>query len=339
MDIKSRSDNKRSYLQVSLKYVQQNNYNMKNFTLLFLIIFLFGQKGISQNDDYAPMLGKNSAGWYQYVDMKEISGITTLKTYMDGDTTVNNTTYIRLMSDWYIKDDDASTTTLIGYYREDVEARKVYALNSPSDANQERLVYDFSISPDDTLRLGANTVLVLDSITQDFIVCGEEMSSDFRVFHLTNLNSEEHVIWIEGIGSIAGLQANFYGMDCEKMDEGLVCKMTDDEIVYHYNNFEGFEDCPFDVASSSQKSPEPLSLRLYPNPVHNTLRVTGEPSELGNARYRIYNLTGQEMRRGYLDYSSETSIDVSSFRSGAYIMEIYNQEKHLLANKKFIISN
>src|SRR5699024_8509345 len=128
--------------------------------------------------------------------------------------------------------------------------------------------YDFSKSPGDTIQLSVNVSLVLDSISHNFDICGRTIETDLRVFHLTTLSSDEPVIWIEGIGSIAGLQANHYGMECDKMDEGLICKMTDDEIVYHYSGFEGYEDCPFDVASSSQKSPEPLSLRLFRSEEH-----------------------------------------------------------------------
>jgi len=312
---------------------------MKKFTLFFFILFIIQQNGFSQNDDYVPMFGEKSAGWFQYVDFSEVSGITTLKSYTDGDTVVNNQTYIGLTADWYIMDEDSSYTSRIGFYREDVEARKVYSLNRSTDPNPEKLVYDFSISPGDTVQVSVNVSLLMDSINHTITICDETIETDLRVFHLTNLATEKPVIWVEGIGSIAGLHANHYSIDCDKMDEGLVCKMTDDEIIYHYNGFEGFEDCPFDIASSSQKLPEPLELKLYPNPVHNSLRISGDANNIGNARYRIYNVTGQEMKRGYLDYSSETTIDVSTFRSGAYIIEIYNQEKHLLTNKKFIISN
>src|SRR5690625_6497687 len=101
----------------------------------------------------------------------------------------------------------------------------------------------------------------LDSINHTITICDETIETDLRVFHLTNLATEKPVIWVEGIGSIAGLHANHYSIDCDKMDEGLVCKMTDDEIIYHYNGFEEFDDCQFDIASSSQKIPEPLELK------------------------------------------------------------------------------
>src|SRR5699024_9558601 len=107
------------------------------------------------------------------------------------------TTYIRLMSDWYILDDDSSYTTVIGFYREDIEARKVYSLNSHTDPNPEKLVYDFSKSPGDTIQLSVNVSLVLDSISHNFDICGQTIETDLRVFHLTNLSSDEPVIWIE----------------------------------------------------------------------------------------------------------------------------------------------
>src|SRR5690625_7548605 len=64
----------------------------------------------------------------------------------------------------------------------------------------------------------------LDSINHTITICDETIETDLRVFHLTNLATEKPVIWVEGIGSIAGLHANHYSIDCDKMDEGLVCK-------------------------------------------------------------------------------------------------------------------
>lgn len=311
---------------------------MNRFFLLLLTFIISAGYGYAQDGDYIPLLGKHKAGWYQYVDLPEVSGVTTFTVYTEGDTTVNGKTYLRFMNDWYIADDDSSYTQRLGYYREDVSERKVYSLNSSTSTEVEKVVYDFSKDEGDTIHVGVNGRLLVEEISNELNICGESIELGARVFYLTNLNSDEEVIWIEGIGSIAGFNANDYSINCNNPMEVLICKMSDDEILYHYSGVEGYNDCPFEVGSSSQKTPEALSLKLYPNPVHSTLRISGNPAEIGNASYRIFNLTGQEMKRGVLDYSSEAQIDVSALRSGAYIMEIYNKEKNMMSNKKFIIA-
>src|SRR5690606_10001768 len=112
----------------------------------------------------------------------------------------------------------------------------------------------------------------------------------------------------------------------------------DDKIVYHFNKIEGFEECPFEVGTSNQQKPQEMTLRLYPNPAHSVLRISGDPSELGKARYRIFNLTGKMIKTGFLDYSNETSIDITNLQGGAYIVEISNANKNLRTNKKFVVA-
>lgn len=313
---------------------------MNRFTLLFLLFSAMSFTLSAQDSTYVPMFGNEITGWYQYVDLGEAGGETTLKIYTAGDTTVNGVTYKRLMNDWFYAAEDTTYTQLIGHFREDTEERKVYSLNSSTSLNPETVYYDFSKGAGDTLRLGSegNTVLVVDSITSTVVICGDTIDTGSRVFHLTNVAEEAPVTWIEGVGAITGLQAYFYNFDCGSLDEALVCKLTDNQIVYHFAQIEGFEECQFDPETSNQQKPEELSLKIYPNPVYSELRISGDPTELGNARYRIFSLTGKVLKTGYLDYNRETRLDVSGLNSGAYIMEIYNAEKNMLANKKFVVA-
>lgn len=315
---------------------------MNKFTLQFFLFLAVGFTLHAQDSSYTPMFGDQSSGWYQYADLNEAGGKTTLKMYADGDTTVGGQTYVRLVNDWYYASEDTTYTQLIGFFREDVTERKVYSLNSSTAIETETVYYDFSKDVGDTLRLGSegSTVLVVDSINNTVHICGDTIEVESRVFHLTNVDDEQApaVVWIEGVGSIAGLQAYYYGVDCESLDEALICKVSDNNILYHFNQIEGFEECDFDIQTSNQQKPEELTLRVFPNPVQSDLRISGDPSELGNARYRIFNLTGKLMMTGYLDYNRETALDVSALNGGAYFIEIFNADKNLLTNKKFIVT-
>lgn len=312
---------------------------MNKFT--FLLFLAFGFTLHAQEAEYTPMFGEQYTGWYQYADLSEAGGKTTLKMYVDGDTTVAGQTYYKLVNDWYYASEDSTYTQMIGFFREDVTERKVYSLNSPTAIENETIYYDFSKDVGDTLRLGSDggTILVVDSITNSVNLCDGTIEVNSRVFYLSNVNDEEAaIIWVEGVGSIAGLQAYYYGVDCDSLDEAMICKVTDNEIIYHFGGIEGFEECAFEVETSNQQLPEELSLRIYPNPVQTDLRISGDPSELGNARYRIFSMTGKMLKTGYLDYNRETSLDVSTLQSGAYFIEIYNASKNLLTNKKFVVA-
>ncbi|HLT93538.1 MAG TPA: T9SS type A sorting domain-containing protein [Membranihabitans sp.] len=313
---------------------------MNKFTLQIFLLLVIGFS-LQAQEDYVPMFGEENAGWYQYADLSEAGGKTTLKIYTAGDTTVGGQTYVKLMNDWYYASEDTTYTQLIGFFREVASERKVYSLNSPTAIEPETVYYDFSKDVGDTIRLGSdgNTLLVVDSINNTVVVCDEIIEVESRVFHLSNVDDEDaSIVWIEGVGSIAGLQAYYYGVDCGSLDEALICKMSDDNILYHFNGIEGFEECDFEVETSNQQLPEELSLKIFPNPVQAELRVAGDPSELGHARYRIFNLTGKLMKTGTLDYNRETTLDVSSLQAGAYFIEIYNADKNLLTNKKFIVA-
>jgi len=311
---------------------------MNKVTLLIILFSALGATLTAQDGAYVPMFGTKSSGWYQFIDLGEAGGKTTLKIYSDGDTTINGQTYIRLMNDWFYASEDTTYTQIIGFFREDTAKRKVYGLNSPSSIDPENVYYDFSKKAGDTLKIGVNTTLLLDSINTTAIVCGDTVATESRVFHFTNLNEDIPVTWIEGVGAISGLQGNYYDFNCQTLDEGLICKMTDDDIVYHFNKIDGFEECPFEVGSSNQLKPQEMTLQLYPNPAHSILRISGDPGELGNARYRIFSLTGKMMKTGFLDYSRETTLDISNLQGGAYIVEIFNASKNLLTNKKFVVA-
>ncbi len=63
-------------------------------------------------------------------------------------------------------------------------------------------------------------------------------------------------------------------------------------------------------------------LSVYPNPVKDNLSVT--LSEVRNARYEIFSLTGNKIMEGLL-HNNQNAIDVSAIADGMYIIKIDNQ--------------
>src|SRR5680860_708316 len=161
---------------------------MNKVTLLFILLSAMTMNLTAQDSTsaYVPMFGQKASGWYQYFDLGEAGGKTTLKIYSYGDTTANDQTYIRLMNDWYYASDDTTYTSMIGFFREDTTERKVYSLNSSSSIDPENVYYDFSKEAGDTLDIGVNTCLLYTSDAADDLLCGDTLKSDNRVFHFIN---------------------------------------------------------------------------------------------------------------------------------------------------------
>ncbi|WP_236975979.1 T9SS type A sorting domain-containing protein [Membranihabitans maritimus] len=306
----------------------------KIFLLLSTLFFISNATA----QEYTPFFGESSTGWYQYLDAADLDGKMTLTFYTDGDSIVDGITYHKVYYD-LAGETDSIEYQLDGLYREDIEEQKVYALNAETALEREKLVYDFSKSAGDTIRLGVNIELLLDSVSNTLHFCGQSMELESQVYYLKNSAIEDStVIWIEGVGSLTSPFLQYSGVNCDSITEALLCKMTDEEIVYHFNEVEGFEDCPFEVSSSNESRPEPLELKLFPNPATSRIYISGDPNELGKSTFKVYSLTGQEIKRGVLDYSQQTEIDVTNLNSGAYMIEIFNKEKNLLSIKKFIIA-
>ena len=83
------------------------------------------------------------------------------------------------------------------------------------------------------------------------------------------------------------------------------------------------------IGNEIGNEPNLFEFSMYPNPVENMLKV----SLLDNrkASFRIYTLTGQKVKSGNLN---QNEINVSSLKSGVYILEINDGQKTI--TKKFV---
>jgi hypothetical protein len=74
------------------------------------------------------------------------------------------------------------------------------------------------------------------------------------------------------------------------------------------------------------------NLTLYPNPAGDDITI--EYTVKGTAVYKIYDLTGRELRSGMLAETNRTTIDISSFKSGLYMLTVKDSSNMLC--RKFI---
>lgn len=150
---------------------------------------------------YKPMLN-NHLEW-QLTSCN--SGCITDVYYIDGDTTFNNYNYKVLNGYHYI-----SKTF---WLREDEQERKIYMSFEYNFERKEVVLYDFSLDIGDTTAL-SNPIspflmnpgnFIVDSV--NYILLQDNQL--YKVLYLSSLSlqSSEHPIWIEGIGSLSLINA------------------------------------------------------------------------------------------------------------------------------------
>ena len=66
-------------------------------------------------------------------------------------------------------------------------------------------------------------------------------------------------------------------------------------------------------------------MRIYPNPVKNTLTVETLQSA-GNSTLSVFNVSGQELLRQKV-VSPKTQLDLSGFAKGVYTIRLLNSDK------------
>ena len=95
----------------------------------------------------------------------------------------------------------------------------------------------------------------------------------------------------------------------------------------YYGDFTGIES-----------QTEAVDFRIFPNPAHNTLHISWQAESNGPATVTIYNQLGQAMgneiplKATALD--NEFTIDVSSFKSGIYFLQMMVDGK--MVTKRFV---
>lgn len=66
------------------------------------------------------------------------------------------------------------------------------------------------------------------------------------------------------------------------------------------------------------------SVKVYPNPVHNSLHIKIQPYNATGLNYRIVNLMGETVLEGKSDGNQDISIDVTQLYSGMYWLRLEN---------------
>ena len=201
------------------------------------------------------------------------------------------------------------STGLVGAFRE--EDKKVYVRWWQPGLQyymEEKLYYDFDLQVGDSFDVGWEEPCFIQVIAVEEVELEDGSVRNKFVF---NDGWEEPEVWIEGVGSLAGV-AHRYDPDLMSSSFSyLQCHFEDDNLVWTngecWDNVE--EACP---STSSG------TLMIYPNPAKDFVKIEGvEITEV-----QLYNALGQlvKMVRG------TNEVDLSGLMEGVYLLRIMDAD-------------
>lgn len=277
--------------------------------------------------DYIPMLQDGNKWGTQYCFFGECEGI--YITQIIGEEIVNGKVYKALKNE----------TCLL---RE--ENGVVYILN---DDQSEDVYLDFTLEIGDSLFKEDlfDNCLVLDTSedideirivdVQSQFILGEDRKVLYTAYYHDGVQFDlggEEEIWIEGIGSTAGIGPGGIIFDLEVRlrcftNNGETIKVDGHEIT------ETDDACEETTAGVDEFDLSQIS--ITPNPAHDKATLS-LPLPINNARIKIFDINGRVFYEAPISAKS-TPLDVSLLRSGLYFYQIYSKNQ-LLITKKLLVS-
>ena len=64
-------------------------------------------------------------------------------------------------------------------------------------------------------------------------------------------------------------------------------------------------------------------MKIYPNPVHNTLYIHGKKELHKPLRAQLFDVDGQMLKEVF-SFQNDFMMDVSNFKAGVYMLKLYN---------------
>lgn len=312
--------------------------------LLFCCGFFFIAPFALQSQSFIPLVGENKS-WncaYEEFDWQESYTIR-----LEGDTLINGIEHKKIMREMHFY----TWIEVTGYIREDSLGR-VYALNT---SFEEGLLYDFSAYQGDTIVLHntikdswdydcpwyAELTIVVDTVytieTQDGITR--------KVLAIQSTEDNFTELWIEGIGSLAGVTKSgtniFEELSCTSsfITNYLMCYFEDDSLVYYHSPYEQTHDCRhYDDTNLEEATRNPIQIKILPNPVSGSFFHV-ECSEPFQGDILMYNTLGNIVYKN-ITCAPETKIKVmpGSLPAGIYFLQLYNKNRIFVNAKKILVN-
>jgi len=237
------------------------------------------------------------------------------------DTILNGKTYKTML---YSMDENHSTWEDRGFFLREEEG-KVYWLNIDETREEETLLYDFNLQEGDSISRylaplwNIKIVSAVDSIR--YIQIGNSLR---KTFYISNtLDSgwwKIPEIWIEGIGSLWGLERNnicSFVTGCQVI-RNLLCFYQNGEELYHSPDF---DNCYYHWTWLGIEKPELIpDFQIYPNPSSGKFTITTTHGD-ENSQIQIFDSSGKQIRSFRIGSSNHIEVDMSDVPSGVYFVK------------------
>jgi len=274
------------------------------FTLLALLLMVGGVT--VQAQEYLPIAQKGNE-WHTFETA--VWQINNYVNWCSGDTLIEDARYMKIMGT--VNDSYPIFYTLLR--EEDGKVWKRYSIAHP-----ETLLYDFTASVGDTLRIGDFAEeMVLDSISMVQIGDVDRRKFWFGLEYDNFGRPRAKETWIEGIGSDYGLLWTGYfnvfdGWHC------LLCFHQNGELVWENPEY---GTCTYDAIEENKDS----EISIYPNPVRDRVVIEG----IEVAEVDVYNALGQLVKT----VKNANEINVSDLMEGVYLLRIADADGKCYTNR------
>ena len=280
---------------------------MKATRLYTLLALLLMAGGVTmQAQEYLPIAQKGNE-WHTFETA--VWQINNYVNWCSGDTLIEDARYMKIMGT--VNDSYPIFYTLLR--EEDGKVWKRYSIAHP-----ETLLYDFTASVGDTLRIGDFAEeMVLDSISMVQIGDVDRRKFWFGLEYDNLGRPRAKETWIEGMGSDYGLLWTGYfnvvdGWHC------LLCFHQNGELIWENPEY-GF--CTYTAVEETKDS----EIFIFPNPAKEKVTIEGvEATEV-----EVYNALGQLVKT----VQNANEINVSDLMEGVYLLRIANADGKCYTNR------
>lgn len=291
------------FLKSKKKVIFKKTFVVKSNYLIVLLLTVYNLQLFSQ--DYEPII-KEGSFWdiekNYWAGSKEFKRV-----QVDGEIEINNKIYIKLKqvkiqvsnsSDepQFFIDNSKFIPIAHVFLRENIDEKKLYIFDN--NQNKEFVLCDFNLNIGDTIdnyygHQAEDVSVTITNIT---------LNNNNRKVFFTN----QGISYTEGVGK------------------------SDNNLTPYINTIDGFTETVFCHGNDnnqnncaevlSTKNNQLSSVKIYPNPLEDFLTI----KNIENSTVKIFSTTGALLK--YTKPQNDLKIDVSSFKSGIYILEISNSK-------------
>jgi len=250
------------------------------------------------------------------------------------DTILNGKTYKNIL---YSTDASHLEWESRGLFMREEEGR-IYWYDQAEPREEETLLYDFNLQEGESISRylapywNVKIISAVDSIRS--IQIGDSLRKIFYISNTTDSNSGKRPeIWIEGIGSLWGLERNnicSFITGCNAV-RNLLCFNQDGNELYHSPDF---NECYYSSKSGIQKVNLASDFQIYPNPSQGKFTLITDDSD-EDTLVQIFDSTGKQIRSYPMGTLHLLNIDISNVFSGIYFVRLIKQNTSI--TKKIVM--